>query len=212
MFCSTTDSLGMSASNTSSLLRPSAPSPAEWPSPGLSRIVTEPVFNSPVSPAAIRTSRRVGLFTAVGELLDANLLAESEVASLLDLAFRGEKETAQLADLVESRPSGSGKAQFLRIYLSISGYNVSGFTTPVPMHPTPFVDLPSPLVRSASPPMRFPLAVRPVPACPKLACIQEDLVRMQSVEEDPKLSPGSTNVGSSIDSTVSPPGAAPAVA
>ena len=205
-----------------SFSRPSAPSPAvtlvpmdeAWPSPGLSRIVTEPLFNSPVSPAVrVTASRRVQLLTTIGELMDDNLLSEAEVGSLFELAFRGDKEAGHLADLLEARPSLTGKAQFLRIFLSISGMYPSGFTTPAPtsyMHPTPFVDLPSPMVRSASPPMRFPMAVRPA-GCQKLVCIQEDLVRGQSTEEeDPKLSPESyksTNVGSSVDvSTVSPPG------
>lgn len=217
------------------LIRPSAPSPKEqltlvpftspmssedsWPSPDLSAI------HSPETSKSNR-SNRVSVLGTIGELLDSALLTSDDVSDLIEIIMRGEKDVAAVSDLLESRPCMRGKAQFLKLYLKPSSKREDsrGFTTPNPTYhewqvsglyhpPTPFVDIPSPLVRSASPPLRFPTAIRPAPV--KLSCIKEDLVRMSSTEsaEEPKFSPESfksTNVGSSIDaSTVSPPNGPP---
>lgn len=189
-------------------MRPNAPSPAEppepWPSPeSVSRIIADPILFG--SPFLDRPNLRVRVLTSIGELMDHNLLSESEVVSLFEIAFRGDKEVAQLADVLDARSTSNGKAQFLKLLLLSISQSTSGggFTTPTPSacffpHATPFVELPSAFLRSASPPLRFPTALRPPSACQKLNCIQEDLVRAQSEDADPKLSP-STNVGSSME-------------
>jgi hypothetical protein len=185
-----------------SILRPCAPSPREWPlSPdeSVSRIMHADMFTPE------RCGLRVRVLAVIGELLDGNLLVESEVVGLFEIAFKGDREVAQLADLIDSRPSSIGKARFLKLLLSISHI---GYATPSPSATcyfphaaTPFVELPSAFLRSVSPPVRFPTALRPPSA--KLNSIQEkNLIRGLSEEGDPKLSP-STNVGSSID--ISPP-------
>ncbi len=177
-----------------SSLRAPAPSPEEWPSPV---IAERSLFGANV---------RVRIFSVVGDLLDAGLLTEPEVASLMEIALRGEREVMQIADLIDSRSTSNGKAQFLKLLISIT--TSSGYSTPTPSnypacffpHATPLVEFPSPLLRSASPPLRFPTAMRPHSVCQRLNCIQEDLNRGQSVEVDPKLSP-STNVGSSMETS-----------
>ena len=181
--------------------RPRAPSPTEdWPSPVVAqRSIVEP-------------NLRVRTLSVLGDLLDTNLLTESEVGSLMEIEFRGDREVTQIADLIDARATCNGKAQFLKIFISISSPVVGGYATPTACffpHATPFVEFSSPLMRrSASPPLRFPTAIRPHSGIlQKLNCIQEDLVRGQSEEIDPKLSP-STNVGSSMETSPEGVGAA----
>ena len=171
--------------------RPGAPSPDSlpWPSPIVDR------RNPPPD--------RVRVLRVLGELMDENLLVESEVACLMEAALRGDQQVMEITDVIDSRPCSNGKAKFLKIYLSVMMKSVNGFTTPGPCffpQETPFVEFPSPLLRRspASPPsptaaIRFPTALRPVADQPQ---------RTQSAEEevDPKMSP-STNVGSSMDAS-----------
>jgi hypothetical protein len=224
--------MSLPSSTSSVLIRPSAPSPKEqmtlvpfssplssedsWPSPDLSAI------HSPHRLEPRQASLRVTVLMSIGELFDANMLSAEEAGDLIEITMRGDKEVLALSDLLQSRATSHGKASFLKLFLKPARDGRSnGFTTPNPTYhewqvsglyhpPTPFVDIPSPLVRSASPPLRYPTAVRPAPV--KLSCIREDLGRTQSIEsnpEEPKYSPESfksTNAGSSIDtSTVSPP-------
>ena len=218
------------------LYRPSAPSPSGerltlvpfeegWPSPDLSHI--------PGPPASEFTNVRVHVLAVLGELLDLHLLSQEDTADLIEIAMRGDAEVSAIADLLEARPAMAGKAQFLKLFLAPKRV-LTGYATPIPTyqewqvsgiyHPpaqtplvstTSFVDFPSPILRSASPPLRQPAVVRPVPV--KLCCINEDhLVRAESGDSngEPKFSPESfksTNAGgSSIDaSTVSPPNGPP---
>jgi hypothetical protein len=181
------------------LCRPVAPSPGEdWPSP----VVNHTEFGLSMFPNV-----RVRVFSVVGELLDSGLVTEAEAAAMLEIALRGEREVMQMADLIDSRSTRNGKAQFLKLLISISKTPHAGFTTPSPAacffpHATPFVEFPSPLMRSASPPLRFPTALRPHST--GMSQKPLDLARAQSEEVDPKLSP-STNVGSSMET--SPPAA-----
>ena len=157
--------------------------------------------------ASFSTNHRIRVLSLLGDLMDAHLLTEQEVGSLMEVLFRGDREVLQISDVIDSRPSSNGKAQFLKIFLSISvigqcGGGGVGYTTPGPCffpHATPFVEFPSPILRSASPAtLRFPTAIRQHVG-------GEQLVRIESDEVDPKMSP-STNVGSSMDtSVISPP-------
>lgn len=193
-----------------------------WPSPDLSRI-------EDFSPVSASNSKRIQVFRLLGDLLDNGLLSEPETGILIDLILRG-GELNGISDLLDARKTFLGKAQFLKIFLNVTSSSSSlihhkpspagGFTTPVPHHDwqlsstgglynlppqTPFVEFPSSMIRSASPPLRFPAAQRPPPM--KLSSIRENLlVRTASLEEDPKQSPESlksTNAGSSVDETPS---------
>ena len=209
--------------------RPSAPSPQTrrelelvkfvgeeaWPSPELSRIETQN-YDEDFSSSVV--SKRVRVLSQIGDLLDTGLLSESHTGILLDLLLRGELVSG-ISDLLASRKTPAGKAQFLKVFLTVYASKPPqhfGYSTPVPSYhewqlppPTPFVDLPHSMTRSASPPLRLPTALRPPPGSSvKLGSICENLARTISVE-DPKLSPESfksTNAGSSVDSSsVSPP-------
>ena len=188
-----------------------------WPSPDLSRI-------EDFSPVSASNSKRIQVFRLLGDLLDNGLLSEPETGILIDLILRG-GELNGISDLLDARKTVFGKAQFLKIFLSSSLIHhkpspAGGFTTPVPHHDwqlsstgglynlppqTPFVEFPSSMIRSASPPLRFPAAQRP-PAPMKLSSIRENLLVRTASLEDPKLSPESlksTNAGSSVDETAS---------
>jgi hypothetical protein len=177
------------------LVRPGAPSPdpLPWPSP-----IVEQFTNC---------SPRVRVLNVLGELLDDQLLTEGEVGGLMEAALRGDKEVMEISDIIDSRSCSNGKAQFLRIFLSLlkSSSIGGGYTTPAPFifpHATPFVEFPSHLIRSASPvaSLRCPMALRPSASRegepPPVARTQSS----QGDEVDPKMSP-STNVGSSMETS-----------
>ena len=120
---------------------------------------------------------RVEVLQAIGELLDAGLLTSEEAGECIQFVMRSGVNVDAVSDLLKSRRNGVGQAQFLKLFFNNNNFD--------------WID------NKASPPMRFPTAVRP-------------MVPFIFEEEDryPKESPESgksTNVGSSpVDGICTP--------